>query len=354
MEHAVIVSDTTGVISQWNKGAEALFGYRADEAAGQSLDLVVPERQAIRERQQGELGEVSRARKFYAAKPKETAAIIARSVRWTHPRNVRRTIVKQWNEDGSMGRKRRDESYGLRAGWRKRWSRPSAAMDVEPLLGLDEALAALGRCPHHPRGLVRREAATVPVESIVGTLARGEDFDRLFRPLNPSLRNRRERLARAGAAGLSPVSLVRVGELYFVEDGHHRISLARARDQLAVDALVRSVCTVAFACACLTQNDLQVKAAKRRFLECVPLPDPDLRDVWLDDPAGYEVLVAAARRWSAQHSDTAVAEDEGDLEPAVAAAWWRRHVVPLAHRAGCDGAGSIAAAYLCIHEPPLQ
>lgn len=253
-----------------------------------------------------------------------------------------------------MGRKRRDESHGLRAGWRKRWSRPSAAMDVEPLLGLDEALAALGRCPHHPRGLVRREVATVPVESIVGTLARGEDFDRLFRPLNPSLRNRRERLARAGAAGLSPVSLVRVGELYFVEDGHHRISLARARDQLAVDALVRSVCTVAFACACLTQNDLQVKAAERRFLECVPLPDPDLRDVWLDDPAGYEVLVAAARRWSAQHSDTAVAEDEGDLDPAVAAAWWRRHVVPLAHRAGCDGAGSIAPAYLCIHESPLQ
>lgn len=231
-------------------------------------------------------------------------------------------IVKQWNEDGSMGQTRRDESRGLGSRWRRWWSRPSAAMDVEPLLRLDDALAVLGRCPHHPQGLVRREADTVPVASIVGTLARGEDFDRLLRPLNPALRDRRARLARAGAADLSPVSLVRVGELYFVDDGHHRISIARARDhlavdarardQLAVDALVRSVCTVAFACACLTQKDLQVKAAERRFLECVPLPDPALRDVWLDDdPAGCEVLAAAARRWSAQHGGTAVAEDEG-------------------------------------------
>lgn len=38
------------------------------------------------------------------------------------------------------------------------------------------------------------------------------------------------------------------------------------------------------------------------------------------------------------------------FDPPVAAAWWLGHVVPLAHRAGCDGTGSIAAAYLCIHE----
>lgn len=253
-----------------------------------------------------------------------------------------------------MDRTRRDEARGLPSWWWKWWSRSLADTDAEPLLMLDEALAALGRCPHHPRGLVRREAETVPVESVVGTVARGEDFDRLFRPLNPALRDRRERLARAGAAASSPVSLVRVGELYFVDDGHHRISIARDRDQLAVDALVRPICTVAFACACLTQKDLQVKSAERSFLERVPLPDPDLRDVWLDDPAGYEVLAAAARRWSAQHDGPTVAGDEAVLEPAVAAAWWRGHVVPLAHRAGCDGAGSIAAAYLCIHEPPLR
>jgi PAS domain S-box-containing protein len=42
-QHPVIVADTSGVITEWNHAAETLFGYRADEAVGQSLDLVVPE-----------------------------------------------------------------------------------------------------------------------------------------------------------------------------------------------------------------------------------------------------------------------------------------------------------------------
>ena len=42
---AIIFSDRDGIIRLWNSGAEAMFGYRAEEAVGQSLDLIVPERQ---------------------------------------------------------------------------------------------------------------------------------------------------------------------------------------------------------------------------------------------------------------------------------------------------------------------
>lgn len=42
--HAVIVVDTEGTIRQWNEGAEAMFGYSADEAIGRTLDLIVPAR----------------------------------------------------------------------------------------------------------------------------------------------------------------------------------------------------------------------------------------------------------------------------------------------------------------------
>ena len=42
-KHAVIAVGTSGVITGWNHAAELLFGYRVDEAVGQSLDLVVPE-----------------------------------------------------------------------------------------------------------------------------------------------------------------------------------------------------------------------------------------------------------------------------------------------------------------------
>jgi PAS domain S-box-containing protein len=45
---AIIFADRDGMIRLWNSGAEAMFGYRAEEAVGQSLDLIVPERQRSR------------------------------------------------------------------------------------------------------------------------------------------------------------------------------------------------------------------------------------------------------------------------------------------------------------------
>ena len=40
----VIVADRDGVIRLWNRGAELIFGYRAEEALGRTLDLIIPER----------------------------------------------------------------------------------------------------------------------------------------------------------------------------------------------------------------------------------------------------------------------------------------------------------------------
>jgi len=45
---AILFADRDGRIRLWNTGAEAMFGYRADEALGQSLDLIIPERQRAR------------------------------------------------------------------------------------------------------------------------------------------------------------------------------------------------------------------------------------------------------------------------------------------------------------------
>ncbi|MQA03971.1 MAG: PAS domain S-box protein [Streptosporangiales bacterium] len=43
-EHAIIEADTQGVIVRWSAGAEVLFGHRAEDAVGRTLDLVVPQR----------------------------------------------------------------------------------------------------------------------------------------------------------------------------------------------------------------------------------------------------------------------------------------------------------------------
>jgi len=45
---AIMFADREGKIRLWNSGAETVFGYMAKEALGQSLDLIVPERQRQR------------------------------------------------------------------------------------------------------------------------------------------------------------------------------------------------------------------------------------------------------------------------------------------------------------------
>ena len=44
MPEAVIFADRQGVVRLWNRAAETMFGYSADEALGQNLDLIIPER----------------------------------------------------------------------------------------------------------------------------------------------------------------------------------------------------------------------------------------------------------------------------------------------------------------------
>lgn len=43
-QDAIIFADRDGIIHLWNEGAEAIFGYRAEEAIGQTLDIIIPER----------------------------------------------------------------------------------------------------------------------------------------------------------------------------------------------------------------------------------------------------------------------------------------------------------------------
>ena len=87
-----------------------------------------------------------------------------------------------------------------------------------------------------PRGV--RE---IPLAQITGTLEpnRAEHFDPAFRPA-ASARERWQRvwLAEARGAVLPPIAVVPAGDGYAVRDGHHRISVARARGALTIAAVV--------------------------------------------------------------------------------------------------------------------
>jgi len=81
---------------------------------------------------------------------------------------------------------------------------------------------------------------SVAISQICGSMGRTGDFDHHFHPLDDRLRSRwvSVAMARSQYVPLPAVSLVQAGACYFVQDGHHRISVARALGESAIDAEV--------------------------------------------------------------------------------------------------------------------
>jgi hypothetical protein len=101
------------------------------------------------------------------------------------------------------------------------------------LLAFDEVNE--GHLAHNRRRLGLRE---VEVSKIVGSVGRHEDFDRAFMPTKASLAERWKRVDRAFHRGLDlpAVRLYKMGDSYFVEDGNHRVSVARYQGIETIDA----------------------------------------------------------------------------------------------------------------------
>ena len=92
-----------------------------------------------------------------------------------------------------------------------------------------------------PRGSARPGVREIPLEAIAGSLepARAAEFDHAFRPA-PQTRSRWLRVwqAEQRGAGLPPISVTAVGDAYAISDGHHRVSVARARGAATITAIV--------------------------------------------------------------------------------------------------------------------
>ncbi len=118
-------------------------------------------------------------------------------------------------------------------------------------------------------GPIYRGVQAVPVKKIVGSLNRYQQFDRAFMPKQSDTSNRWQRVDRAfyEEISLPPVVLYKVGEVYFVVDGHHRVSVAREQGQEFIDAEVRECSTKINITPDLKPEDLQILGDKVNFLE---------------------------------------------------------------------------------------
>ncbi len=118
-------------------------------------------------------------------------------------------------------------------------------------------------------GPIYRGVQTVRVDHIIGSVNRYKDFDRAFLPRQDFTADRWQRVNRAWYEDVSlpPVLLYKVGEVYFVVDGHHRVSVAREQGQEFIDAEVRECQVKVPVTPDLQPEDLELLGGKVEFLE---------------------------------------------------------------------------------------
>ena len=129
--------------------------------------------------------------------------------------------------DADFGRARRQAFFGQVAARLRR--------ECSRLLAFDEV--GKGYLAHNRRRLGLRD---VELSKIVGSVGRHDAFDRGFMPTKASLEERWKRVDRAFHYGLDlpAVRLYKVGDSYFVEDGNHRVSVARYQGLEVIEAEV--------------------------------------------------------------------------------------------------------------------
>ncbi len=217
--------------------------------------------------------------------------------------------------------------------------------DVNMVLPFDEVVDALGRAGERYLGL-----QPIRIDSIVGSVDRTRDFDRRFLPTSGRVRARWEGLATAQRRGeaIPPIDVYRVGDLHFVRDGHHRVSVAHALGLRTLDAYVTEVVTQLPAKGIHGRADLVMRDYERTFRARVPLPPDAYAAIRFEDPWGYAQIGEAFEAWGFR----AIQADGAFVDrAAVARRWWDdeyRPVVAMLREAGLVEGRTDAEAYLLV------
>jgi hypothetical protein len=195
--------------------------------------------------------------------------------------------------------------------------------DVNHILPFEEVARALGRV-----GERRLGEQPIPLDSIVGTVDRSREFDRDFRPTSPRVRERWQRinLAQRKGQAMPPIDVYRIGELHFVKDGHHRVSVARALGHKDINAYVTEVQTQVGADREIRLKDLPLKSHQRLFFERVPLTPEKRERIHLGDEWRYAALAEAVEAWGFRASQ---ARGEKLSRQEVAESWLHDEYEPV-------------------------
>ena len=170
---------------------------------------------------------------------------------------------------------------------------------------------------------------TVPVKSIIGSVGRYQDFDREFLPVQRATKRRWTSIDDAyySDVTLPPVHLYKVGDVYFVKDGNHRVSVARQRGVEFVDAEVIECRAKVALDPDMTAEDLEAIGEYAAFLDWSKLDQlrPD-QNIQFTSPGGYAQLrehISVHRYYLGIELDRPIARAE------AVASWYDRVYLPV-------------------------
>lgn len=165
------------------------------------------------------------------------------------------------------------------------------------LLPFDEVIKTLPIKGRHSIGT--RE---ISIDKIIGSVGRYHDFDRAFLPRQTHTKHRWMNIDAAHLQDiiLPPIEVYKVGEVYFVKDGNHRVSVAREKGQIYIDANVIELDVIVPIDTDLSIDDIIMKREQSIFYEKTNLPSylPGTV-IEFSVPGGYEKLIEhiEVHRW---------------------------------------------------------
>lgn len=135
--------------------------------------------------------------------------------------------------------------------------------DEENLLSFEEIRDKLKIRGQHYTGL-----QAIPIDKIAGTVGRYQEFNRAFLPTQDFIRDRWKAVYEvAHAQGFPPIDVYKIGDVYFVRDGHHRVSVLKELGATTIEATVTELDTPIPLSADVGEDDLALKEEYALFLQ---------------------------------------------------------------------------------------
>ena len=170
------------------------------------------------------------------------------------------------------------------------------------LLSFEEVHQHINAKESHDRGLQR-----IPIASIIGSVGRYAEFTRDFLPRRSSLQGRWARVKSTfkNLEDMPPIQVYQIGEVYFVLDGNHRVSIASERGATEIRAYVIEICSPIEITPETDLDSLILAAEYKAFLEHTQLSklQPKI-DLTITSPGRYQIIEGQIEQLQKNHLES--------------------------------------------------